>query len=323
MHRGTKKGGKAGALNSFLHKTDAEFLAIFDGDEVVRNGKFLTECMGHFEGSRVAFVQTNKECAGEGLFERAANYTNAAFVNLIQPINSRKGVALFTGSCGIFRVAALRDVGGFPPSAIEDIAVSLKLLWKGWSGKHVSRVYAIGGAVGGFRRFCSQHMRYIMGLTLLLPEYFANIWKFPLEKKLILLVHSMGLHYVSMVQVAACAIAAFAFLQGSLPGEIASVAYLFASFATLLILAKAYSGSFGVGAFAYLMNFSLLVPRIVASAGSVFGLRLMGRGSIAFCALVQLGAGIGLIMLCGLGSPSLIWWGALFLSNPLFLLWRK
>lgn len=324
MHRGTRKGGKGGALNSFLQKTDADFFAIFDGDEVVKDRRFLLECMGHFANEKVAFVQTNKECGGNGLFERAANYTNAAFVNLIQPINSRKGVALFTGSCAVFRASALREAGGFPDSIIEDIAVSLRLLWKGWGGEHVSKVYAVGGRVGSFGRFAEQHMRYICGLTRLLPQYFANIWKFPFEKKMILLVHSLGLHYVSLVQVAACAIAVYAAVSGSFWGEVASAAYLFASFSTLLLLAKAYSGSLFVGAFAYTMNFSVLVPRLLSSAGAVFGLRLTGDKSLVFSAFVQLCIGCGLLWLayCS-GSIALSWWGLLFLSNPLFLLWKK
>ncbi|MBN2122188.1 glycosyltransferase [Candidatus Micrarchaeota archaeon] len=324
MHRGSRKGGKGGALNSFLQKTDADFIAILDGDEIVRNRRFLLECMGHFGKKKVAFVQTNKECRGKGFFERAANYTNAAFVNLIQPINSRKGVALFTGSCGIFRVSALRDVGGFPDSIIEDIAVSLRLLWKGWGGEHVSKVYAIGGEVGSFGRFAEQHMRYICGLTNLLPQYFANIWKFPLEKKMILLVHSLGLHYVSLVQVIACAVAVYAALSGSFWGEIASFSYLFASFMTLILLAKAYSGSVGVGAFAYLMNFSVAVPRLLSSAGAVLGLKLTGHLSLAFSAIVQLCVGGGLLWLSyAHGSVALLWWALLFLSNPVFLLWKK
>jgi cellulose synthase/poly-beta-1,6-N-acetylglucosamine synthase-like glycosyltransferase len=324
MHRGTKKGGKGGALNSFLQKTDADFVAIFDGDEIVGDKKFLTECMGHFAKGKVAFVQTNKECRGDGLFGKAANYTNAAFVNLIQPINSRRGVALFTGSCGIFRVSALREVGGFPDSVIEDIAVSLRLLWKGWGGEHVSKVYAVGGEVESFGRFAEQHMRYICGLTKLLPQYFANIWKFPLEKRMILLVHSLGLHYVSLIQVLSCAIAVYAALLGSFWGEAASVAYLFASFATLLLLAKAYSGSILVGAFAYLMNFSVAVPRLLSSAGAVLGVRLTGDLSLAFSAVVQLCVGGGLLWLSySAVSLALFWWALLFLSSPIFLLWKK
>lgn len=324
VHRGTRRGGKGGALNSLLHKTDAEFIAIFDGDEEVRDKGFLVECMGHFGKKRVAFVQTNKECGGKGLFARAANYTNAAFVNLIQPINSRKGVALFTGSCGIFRVSALRDAGGFPESLIEDIAVSLKLMWKGWGGEHVSEVYAAGAEVGSFGRFAGQHMRYICGLTLLLPEYFSNLWKVSVEKRTILLVHALGLHYVSLVQLAACAVAVAAALGGSALGEVASLAYLFSSFAALIVLAKAYSGSVGVGVGAYFMNFSVMVPRIIASAGAAFGLRLLGKGTLLFSALVQLIVGLGLLLLAaGAVSPSLLWWGALFLSNPLLLAWKK
>ncbi|MFP3949690.1 MAG: glycosyltransferase family 2 protein [Candidatus Micrarchaeia archaeon] len=323
LHRKDPEGGKAGALNALLSRTDAEFLAVFDGDEVVGDTSFFRETMGHFERPGVAFVQTNKKCGGDGLFERAADYTNAAFVNLIQPINTRKGVGLFTGSCGIFRVSALRGVGGFPHSLIEDVAVSLKLLWKGWKAEHVPKVYAEGAPVGRFSRFCSQHMRYISGVVSLIPEYARNIWGFSLEKKAIMVVHALGLHYVSLVQLAAAAIALLAALWNSQPGEAASLAYLLSNVGALLILAKIYSGSFRVGLFAYLLNFSVAVPRIVATLKTIFGSGGFGKGTILFSAFLQLLLGAIFIWASvAKGSIASGWWGLLFLCNPLFLLLR-
>lgn len=324
MRRERAEGGKAGALNCLLEGTDAEFLAIFDADEIATGSGFFRETMGHFRKKGVAFVQTNKKCGGEGLFERAADYTNAAFVNLIQPINTRRGVGLFTGSCGIFRVGALKDAGGFPESLIEDIAVSLRLLWRGWKSEHVPRIYAVGGSVGSFKRFAKQHMRYICGITSLLPEYARNIWKFSFGQKAILVVHALGLHYVSMVQLAACAIAVYAAVSGSVYGELASIAYLVSSVSCLVFLSRAYSGSAMVGIFAYLLNFSVMVPRAIAGAGAVFGLRLIGGKAVAFSAGLQLV--LGALLAYGsviYGSVALLWWGALFLSNPCFLLIKR
>ncbi|MBD3390368.1 glycosyltransferase [Candidatus Micrarchaeota archaeon] len=324
LHRKNPGGRKAGALNALLGKTDAEFLAVFDGDEIVRDDAFFRETMGHFERGRIAFVQTNKKCGGEGLFERAADYTNAAFVNLIQPINTRKGVGLFTGSCGIFRISALRDAGGFPHSLIEDVAVSLRLLWRGWKAEHIPKVYAEGAPVGRFSRFCSQHMRYISGVVSLLPEYARNIWGFSMEKKAIMVVHALGLHYVSLVQLAAAAIALLAALWGSQPGELASLAYLLSNLGALLILAKLYSGSFRVGLFAYLLNFSVALPRIVATLKTIFGSRNFGTCTIAFSALLQLLlGGVFLWVSIAGGSIASAWWGLLFLCNPALLLLRR
>mgnify|MGYP006288624489 CR=1 FL=1 len=323
LHRKNPEGGKAGALNALLSRTDAEFLAVFDGDEIIKDGSFFRETMGHFEKSRVAFVQTNKKCGGDGLFERAADYTNAAFVNLIQPINTRRGVGLFTGSCGIFRVSALREAGGFPHSLIEDVAVSLRLLWRGWNAEHVPKVYAEGAPVEGFSRFCSQHMRYISGVVSLLPEYARNIWGFSLEKKAIMVVHALGLHYVSLVQLAAAAIALLAAFWGSQAGELASLAYLLSNMGALLVLAKIYSGSFRVGLFAYLLNFSVAVPRIIATLKTAFGYRGFGKGTILFSAFLQLLLGAIFIWASvAKGSIASGWWGLLFLCNPLFLLLR-
>lgn len=324
LARRSREGGKAGALNALLKNTDAEFLAVFDGDEEVVDSKFLLETMGHFENKDIAFVQTNKECRGGGIFEEGSNYTNAVFLNRVQPINARKGIALFTGSCGVFRVSALQDAGGFPHSLIEDIAVSLRLLWKGWKGEHVAKVYAVGAPVGRFGRFASQHMRYIAGIMELLPQYAKKIWKFPLEKKMVLIVHSLGLHYVSLVQIAACIIAVAAAINGQQLGELASVAYLLASFVSLVLLAKIYGGSVSVGVMAYLLNFSILIPRMGASVARLFGFKSFGDGALLTFGLMQLGAGMALVY-CAFSFASLAcgWWGILFLTNPFLILVRK
>jgi cellulose synthase/poly-beta-1,6-N-acetylglucosamine synthase-like glycosyltransferase len=324
LHRETQEGGKGAALNSLLEKTDAEFLAIFDYDEVVKNTLFLQETMGHFRDGKVAFVQTNKECGGNGIFERAADYTNAAFVNLIQPINTKKGVALFTGSCGVFRLSALKDVGGFPDSVIEDVAVSLKLKWKGWKGKHVPKVYAIGGAISSFQRFSGQHMRYIAGVTALLPEYAKNIWNYPLEQKMIMAVHAFGLHYVGLVQLAACAIAVLSAVYGVYWGQVASLAYLASTLFSLLFLSKIYAGSFRVGLVAYLLNYSIIVPRLLATISSVFGKRGFGAHSAVSASILQFLLGGALFAVSwGSGWVAPLWWGMLFLSNPLLLLAKR
>ncbi|MBD3397830.1 glycosyltransferase [Candidatus Micrarchaeota archaeon] len=324
LHRKAPKGGKGGALNNLLQKTDGDFLAIFDYDEIVGNTLFLEEGMGHFRDGKVAFVQTNKECGGKGIFERAANYTNAAFVNLIQPINTKKGVALFTGSCGIFRTSALKDAGGFPDSVIEDVAVSLKLKWKGWKGKHIPRVYAVGGPVSSFQRFSEQHMRYIAGVTALLPEYARNIWKYPLEQQMIMLVHALGLHYVGLVQLAACAIAVLSAVHGVYWGQAASLAYLASTLLSLLFLSKVYVGSLRVGVVAYLLNYSIIVPRILATISSVFGKMRFGAPSAALASFLQLLLSIALFaVFWESGCLATAWWGLLFLSNPLLLLAKR
>ena len=324
VRRKNREGGKAGALNEFMKETDAEFLAIFDGDEVIKDKSFLTETMGHFEKKEVAFVQTNKECGGDGLFEQAANYTNAAFVNLIQPINTKKGVGLFTGSCGIFRVEALRSVNGFPDSVIEDVAVSLKLFWKGWKAEHVAKIYAVGGPVKKFNRFSEQHMRYISGVTSLLPEYAKNIWKYPIEQKAIMLVHALGLYYVSLVQLGACLIALICAWWGIWLGEVASLAYLFSTFAALMILSKIYVGSLRVGLYAYILNFSVVIPRILATIRTILGIKEFGSRTLLFSGILQFLLGILFFWVAWTGdSIACAWWGILFISNPILLILRR
>ena len=324
IRRGTREGGKGGALNGLLEQTDADFMAIFDADEVVKDKGFLVETMGHFEKKEVAFVQSNKECRGDGLFEQAANYTNAAFVNLIQPINTKKGVGLFTGSCGVFRVEALRSVGGFPDSKIEDVAVSLRLFWKGWKAEHVAKVYAVGSAVKKFNRFSEQHMRYISGITSLLPEYARNIWNYPAEQKAVMMVHALGLYYVSLVQLGACLIALVCAWWGIWLGEVASIAYLVSTFAALMVLSKAYVGSLRVGLYAYILNFSVVIPRMLATIGTVLGIKEFGERTLLFSGVLQFALGLLFLWVAWEGSSiACAWWGVLFLSNPVLLILKR
>ena len=328
--RGTREGYKGGALNNFLKTAKEEFIAIFDFDEVLLNPDFLMETMGHFEDEKTAFVQTNKECSRKGAFEQASSMTAEVFFNTIQPVNSRNGVAVFTGSCAVMRASALNAVGGFPNVLVEDVGISFVLGVNGWKGQHVSESYACGSPTSDFPDFLAKHKRYIFGSTQLFPLYISNLRKIPLAKQPEFLIMLFGLHYVSLAQLFA-ALLCLALPLFMVPDAAfwAVFLYMFSNLFAIIALSLSLYGVFLGGIYAYLLNFSILLPRISSSFSAALGAKrmfnqgkegLLGQFPEIIIGIAFLVSGIALLLSGQAYGSLLAWWSLLFFSKLFFTL---
>ncbi len=328
--RGTREGYKGGALNNFLKNAKEAFIAIFDFDEILLNPDFLMETMGHFEDGRVAFVQTNKEFARKSIFEQASSMTTEVFFNTIQPVNSRNGFAVFTGSCAVMRASALGAVGGFPNVLVEDVGISFLLSVNSWKGQHVSEFYAKGSAVSDFPDFLAKHKRYIFGATQLFSLYASNFGKIPPARQPAYLVMLFGLHYVSLAQLFA-ALLCLSLPLFTLPDAAfwAVFFYMFSNLFAIIALSLSLYGVFIGGIYAYLLNFSILLPRISSSFSAALGAKRMfnqgkesalGQFPEIIIGIAFLVSGTALLLSGQAYGGLLFWWALLFFSKLFFTL---
>jgi cellulose synthase (UDP-forming) len=146
-----QRGGapKAGNLNSALEMVlhrfpQVAYIETRDADDEVGSLRFLRQTVGQLEADpRLAFVQTVKEAqvaAGDpfGNFDAqfyrsqmfARNATNSVFP---------------CGSGLVWRLDALRDIGGFPTwNLVEDFQSGVEALRRGWRGCYLPIVGAVG-----------------------------------------------------------------------------------------------------------------------------------------------------------------------------------
>ena len=161
LHRTDRTGYKAGALQNGLRTAKGEFVAMFDAD-FLPAVDFLRLAVPHFAEARVAFVQgcwdhLNRDFSlltqvqailldGHFVFEHTARHRSGAFFN-------------FSGTAGMWRVAAIRDAGGWQHDTItEDADLSYRAQLRGWQGVYLKDLVVpaeLPVAVNAFK--CQQH----------------------------------------------------------------------------------------------------------------------------------------------------------------------
>lgn len=176
--RADNRHAKAGNLNNCLRTVSkAEYFLILDADVVVRSC-FLEHTMGYFYNPKVAFVQAPQVFYTPDPFqhnlklrERIPNEQDY-FMREIQPRRAAYNATLFVGSNGVFRRSHIDEIGLIPTESItEDIATSLLLEAKGYSGVTVDEVLAVGLSAESFADYVTQHERWGRGNIQVLKKY--------------------------------------------------------------------------------------------------------------------------------------------------------
>ncbi len=171
LHRVPNTGYKAGGINAFLGRLgrdlpDADFLCIFDADSVPQPS-FLREVILHFQNDpRIAYVQApqfygNREVS---LVADAAGHQQATFAQFISEGKQASEAMFYCGTNVVFRVDALRDIGGLRTTSItEDFLTSIKLHARGWKSEYCNTSYVIGMGPETLQAYWIQQSRWALG----------------------------------------------------------------------------------------------------------------------------------------------------------------
>nr|WP_320131271.1 glycosyltransferase [uncultured Holophaga sp.] len=166
IHRTDRTGFKAGALNHGLKVAKGELVAMFDAD-FLPTRDFLKKAVPHFADDNIAFVQgcwdhLNREyniltqvqavmLDGHFVFEHTARHRSNAFFN-------------FSGTAGMWRVAAIADAGGWQHDTItEDADLSYRAQLKGWRGVYMKDLVVPAELPVDVNAFKSQQHRWAKG----------------------------------------------------------------------------------------------------------------------------------------------------------------
>ncbi len=142
VHRNTRRGYKAGALNDAMNMIgDAyEYMAVFDSDQMP-SSRFFNGLIGYFKNPKVAVVQTPQTYTSV-----PTNISTSAFfqqeVFLRKIMRARSGNSAFIlGSGFVARISAIRSIGGFYEASVtEDLATSIILESRGWEIVYVDTI---------------------------------------------------------------------------------------------------------------------------------------------------------------------------------------
>src|SRR5262249_21385618 len=143
IHRASREGFKAGALQNGMQRAKGELIAIFDAD-FVPSEDWLMRVVHHFSDPKIGMVQTrwthlNRDYSF--LTEVEAILLDGHFV-LEHGGRSRSRVFFnFNGTAGMWRRQAIADAGGWEHDTLtEDTDLSYRAQLKGWKFKYLQDV---------------------------------------------------------------------------------------------------------------------------------------------------------------------------------------
>ncbi len=166
VHRGNRRGYKAGAINDLMKTLSQKYMAVFDADQKpVHN--FLTQTIPFLEEDpRLAFIQTpqfyhNTENSPVAF---GAAHQQAVFYEYICEGKSVSDAMFSCGSNVVYRTEALRSIGGFDEKSVtEDFATAFRLHLKRWRSLYYNHVYVYGLGPENLSSYFTQQMRWALG----------------------------------------------------------------------------------------------------------------------------------------------------------------
>ena len=173
-------GYKSGALNYALRQLtsdEAELIGVVDSDYQIKPG-FLRRCAPAFADPWIGFVQAPQDYRGwtEARYYRRLYYSYKYFFAVSQPSRNEHNGAIFAGTMGLIRRAALDELGGWDEWCItEDAELSLRLLRAGWSGLHVDQSWGHGIMPLTFEALKGQRYRWCFGGIQVLRMHWRSL----------------------------------------------------------------------------------------------------------------------------------------------------
>ncbi|MDD5091535.1 MAG: cellulose synthase catalytic subunit [Candidatus Wallbacteria bacterium] len=198
LFRRNWRGAKAGIVNDFVRflggilsdgfqytrfsdrKPDSSIglLAVFDADQNPFPD-FLEPLVAILDQNpSSAFVQTPQYYTNtdKNRIARAAGMQQQVFYEFICEGKALKNAIFCCGTNVLFRIEALKNVGGFDESSVtEDFATSIRFHTKGWSSDYCNRPSAFGMGPEDLGAYFKQQHRWALGTLGLLPKI---IWLF-------------------------------------------------------------------------------------------------------------------------------------------------
>jgi cellulose synthase/poly-beta-1,6-N-acetylglucosamine synthase-like glycosyltransferase len=172
VRRTVRTGYKAGALEEGRHRTDAEFIAIFDAD-FFPTPDFLERAVAHFyhadesPDELLALVQAQWGHLNEdesGLTRAQSLWVDDHHTVQMSWRSARWGFVNFTGTAGVWRASAIEAAGGWrAASLVEDCELSFRHLFSGYRTSFARDIVALAELPSTYTAYKAQQKRWTQG----------------------------------------------------------------------------------------------------------------------------------------------------------------
>ncbi len=178
---------KAGNLNSWRDRYEKNYdiVAQIDMDHVPEKNYF-TKTLGYFQDVHVGFVgmpqiyKNMKNWIAKG----AAQQTYFFYGPILKGLYG-SDIPFLIGTSHIYRVEAMKEIGGYTTVIAEDHITGLYMHGRGWKSVYVPEILARGNGPTSWASFFNQQMRWSYGMyEILFYHSFRLLTKLPLLQRI-------------------------------------------------------------------------------------------------------------------------------------------
>jgi cellulose synthase/poly-beta-1,6-N-acetylglucosamine synthase-like glycosyltransferase len=181
IHRASREGFKAGALQNGLKTARGEFIAIFDAD-FIPQPDFLRRTVPYFQDPAIGMTQTRWTYLNRdySLLTQVETILLDGHFVVEHGARSRRGTFFnFNGTAGVWRRSAIDSAGGWQHDTLtEDTDLSYRAQLKGWKFVYLPGVECASELPVEMNGFKTQQARWAKGLMQtakkILPQVFQS-----------------------------------------------------------------------------------------------------------------------------------------------------
>lgn len=180
IHRQSRQGYKAGALQQGLIESNGEFLVIFDAD-FIPEPDFLIRAIPYFTSKNIGLVQTRwgHINASQSWLTRVQELgLNGHFI-IDQQGRDKAGLFInFNGTAGIWRKSCIVDAGGWHFDTLtEDLDLSYRAQMRGWKLNYCPNIITPAELPFLLNALKTQQFRWIKGGIETSKKLLGSLWK--------------------------------------------------------------------------------------------------------------------------------------------------
>jgi len=216
---------KHGNYNAWFHDIGFgayDIISIFDPDHIP-SSNFLTSTLGYFDDPKVAYVQVAPSYYNRNasLIARGAAEETYEYYSVVQMASYRMGYPILVGSHNTHRVAALKQVGGFPAHDAEDLLLTLRYQASDWQGVYIPKILARGLTPVDWVGYLRQQRRWARSvLDIKVRRYFEFSRNLSAKGRLMSVLHGLNFLHKSMLIFLGLILTSFMLATGSTPGVV-------------------------------------------------------------------------------------------------------